>query len=148
MTTEPSGTMLKFIPIPDPFLIPERLVNLISEDDRDWPVSFFYRSGDLMKVQPGWVLVAFVDPDKSIRGFFWGRADFEAKKFFVIALAVDEEFRGIGLLGEVREYITRKILKTHALKGIMFSTTRPEIFERWGANRSQQVLMEVPAWAE
>lgn len=139
VASPPGGTGLKYIPIDDFFLIPPYLVKQI--EGRDYEVGRLYELAGGIRDVPGNTLGVWVDGQHVIKGFMWAGLNPLTMRLVVYALSVDPAYQGRGIVGEAKR-ILDKIVAEYGLRGLSFSTTKPEIFKGIGAVANGLVYME------
>lgn len=132
------GTNLTFIPINDPLLIPEYLVEQMK--DREFEVEKFYQVMPLMMKNPFLIFGAFANRNDEVKGFLLGAVSPLDKWLYVNMLSIDKEYQGKGIIKESLG-ILKKVVKAHELNGIHMSSTRPMAFEKEGFIRSKSIKM-------
>ena len=135
----PKGTGLKWIPINDFNLIPRSLIEQV--EPLDFDVDDLYKIGPLIVQNPLTMLGVFTDKKPLIKGYMWAAINPLTRMINVQHLCVDEDCRGMGIIGEAWNLL-KKIQEKHGLKGITFSTATPEKFERWGFKKRDLTIME------
>lgn len=132
------GTKLKYIPIQDFLLIPRYLIEQI--EPADFNIENLYKLSPLVCASPYNLLGAFAK-EGEIKGYMWGSINPITEKIVIHHLSIDKEFQGNGIIKEATD-ILKKIQAEFGLKGIMFTTIKPEVFESAGYIKSELITME------
>ena len=145
MAHNKKGTGLRWIPQESFALIPRYLIEQIKPGIKSEKL---YQFDTMICQSPFNILGVFVPMNKddeeygNVKGFMWASINPLTGKIDVQMLSVDKKYFGRGIVGEAKN-ILEKIQTKHGLKGIVFKTTRPKAFEKYGFKRSETVLMEV-----
>jgi len=152
---------LQFIPITDPNIfgiIPNIRYLFEQVRDRDWEVDDFYKWAPLVITSPLSRLWFLTDVANVIKGILWIVIDPFSNIITVSLLSVDKEYQmnGDGLRKSESEILTKIKEHLHKFRAelkeqggadlkekILWTTTRPRIFEKMGAKRNKQIIMEL-----
>lgn len=134
------GTGLKWIPIDDLSLIPRYLVEQI--EPMDFDVNQFYKFGHFFITNGLSVFGVFADSQNIVKGYMWCAFNPLTNRICVMALSIDKEYQGMGIVGEAAN-IVKKIKQQCGAEKIEFQTIFPEKFEKAGAVKSEKVIMEL-----
>lgn len=135
----PGGTGLRFTRIRDFGLIPRRLVEQV--EPRECDPDALCAWGPSICADPRTLLGVFADAKDLVRGFLWATVNPLDRRIHVQMLSVDEEFRGRGIVREAKGILDRVKSETGAV-GLVFRTTRPELFTGLGFIPSETLIME------
>ena len=87
------------------------------------------------------IIYAFVDDQSMIKGFIWTSINPLTQELRLSVLSVDKEYYGSDVLPNIKELII-EMLKAIGIKKCVWSTTRPEAFEKVGFVKSDLITME------
>jgi hypothetical protein len=135
------GTQLKWVEITPEYItyVPRYLLEQLP--DNDWDLNRVYELIPRLVNNPFNRMGLFLEKDSTVKGFMWATINPLSERLHVHILTVDEKYHGKGVIGEATG-ILNKIKKQTHMKKIVFQTSVPEKFERWGFEKSNQVLME------
>ena len=141
MTDKKASEDLKLIRVNDFRLIPRYLFEQVKSNDGE--VDRIYGDwGMTMAQSPLSLLYAMADEEYKTKGVLWAGIDPIRKAITVQVLSLDKEYQdgkavkhAMEFLGNVRDKL--------GLNKIRFMATRAKAFERFGCQKSDQILMEV-----
>lgn len=133
-----AGTQLTFIPVNDPLLIPEYLVEQIK--GREFEVDKFYQLMPIMMRNPFLIFGVFVNKKEEVRGFILGVSSPLDMWLHINMLSIDKEYQRKGIIRECLG-ILHKVVTGNGLKGIKMTSTRPSSFLNEGFKKSKSIEM-------
>lgn len=135
------GTQLKWVEITPAYFnyVPRYLLEQLP--DNNWDLDRMYVVIPKLANSTFNRMGLFMEKDNTVKGFMWVTVNPLSEKLHVHVLVIDEAYRGRGVIGEAKG-ILNKMKKQTQMKQIVFQTSDPEKFERWGFVKSDQVLME------
>jgi len=137
---KPKGTGLTFIPINDPTLIPEYLVEQIR--GRDYTVARFFEFAPKFISDQNTLVAVFADSDRIVKGLLIASVNHLSEYFNVNVLSIDKEYQKGTIVSEARN-ICSKYISEMGLKGLRMTTTRPKAMEKHGFKRTKDVVMVI-----
>lgn len=154
---------LKFVPIVDPNafdLIPKYLFEQIK--GREWEVEKFYKWGPIFIRNPLNRIWVLTDIANLIKGVLWITIDPVLELIAVNVFSVDRKYQELNgslrnkpknnpsvLLLKAKEQLDKFRIELKEAGGaelkekILWTTTRPHTFRRFGARKSKRVIMEI-----
>ena len=149
MTDKEEVEKLRFVRIFDPIHIPKYLVEQIKQ--RDYEVEDFYTlqkdanllpSSDGFKLNPLNHLYVLLNDKNIVVGFTWFTVNPLSKCIFINNYSMDKAYWHNGkAIEQLKDFIVN-IMKKAKLKQIVWHTTYPRHFEKYGFKRSKSILME------
>lgn len=124
--------------------IPRYLFEQVKELDAEM-IERIYQFGHLFAASPTTFLYVLIDDVNVIHGVLWATVDIIEAIIFVKLFSVDSEYqtnRG-ELLKTGVDFLMDQVTGGAIKKEIRFVTTKPKAYEKIGAVRSKQILMEI-----
>lgn len=135
-------TNLTILPVLDPRLIPRYLIDQIKPklfETDDW-YKIMMHNREVRDDSN--ILLAIVNKDHKIKGVIWVVLDLLQKALFVNFLSVSKDLQGQGrVLDAVVPYLL-KMAQDFTLKSVLWGTTRSRAYERYGFQKSKNILLE------
>lgn len=134
------GTALKFVRVRTIDQIPRHLFEQVKP--REFDIDRLYEFAPVLLKNPLNLMGAFVTKEGEIKGVMWATFNVIANSIMVNVLSIAKEYFGRGIVREANG-ILRKQQKVLGATRVVFTTTRPRAFERFGYRKSKRVVMEM-----
>lgn len=133
---------LKLIRIYDFRLIPRYLFDQVKPHNEIIVDELYGDWGATIAKSPLSLLYAMADNEYKTRGVLWATVDPITKAISVPVLSLDKAYQDRQSIKHAMTFLVG-IRDKLGFRKIIFSTTRPKAYARFGCNKSKQTLMEV-----
>jgi len=104
-----------------------------------------YQFGGAIGKSPLTLLYVLTNEVYEIKGVLWAGIDIIEAMIYIKFLSVNKEYQSLNgqLLNKAKDFLFNLETGSELKKELRFTTTRPDSFEKLGAKRTNEILMEV-----